>query len=68
MSVSAPDTIVAVATAPGRGGVGVVRLSGPDAGRITRALIGDRELTPRTAHFARFRDPAGEVIDEGLGT
>ncbi|WP_194863903.1 tRNA uridine-5-carboxymethylaminomethyl(34) synthesis GTPase MnmE [Alloalcanivorax profundimaris] len=66
MSVSAPDTIVAVATAPGRGGVGVVRLSGPDAGRITRALIGDRELTPRTAHFARFRDPAGEVIDEGL--
>ena len=60
------DTIVAIATAPGRGGVGVVRLSGPAALAIARALCGDRELTPRMAHFARFRDAAGEVIDEGL--
>ncbi|MFP1681868.1 tRNA uridine-5-carboxymethylaminomethyl(34) synthesis GTPase MnmE [Alloalcanivorax sp. C16-1] len=66
MPLTAPDTIVAVATAPGRGGVGVVRLSGPDARRIAGALIGDRELTPRTAHFARFRDADGQLIDEGL--
>src|SRR5690606_10054726 len=60
------DTIVAIATAPGRGGVGVVRLSGPDARRIATALIGERKLAPRTAHFARFRDAYGDLIDEGL--
>lgn len=60
------DTIVAIATAPGRGGVGVVRLSGPAALGISKSICGDRELTPRLAHFARFRDAAGQVIDEGL--
>ena len=60
------DTIVAIATAPGRGGVGVVRLSGPNALPIATTISGGRELSPRMAHFARFRDGAGEVIDEGL--
>jgi tRNA modification GTPase len=51
---STSDTIVAIATPPGRGGLGVVRLSGPDAGRIARELI-DREppLEPRHATFAK---------------
>ena len=66
MSNTSQDTIVAIATAPGRGGVGVVRLSGPQALAIAKAICGDRELTPRMAHFARFRDAAAEVIDEGL--
>ncbi|MBD3644443.1 MAG: tRNA uridine-5-carboxymethylaminomethyl(34) synthesis GTPase MnmE [Alcanivorax sp.] len=66
MSNTAQDTIVAIATAPGRGGVGVVRLSGPHAEDIAGKIVGDRSLTPRMAHFARFRDADGEVIDEGL--
>lgn len=60
------DTIVAIATAPGRGGVGVVRLSGPRAKMIALELVGPRVLMPRTAHLCRFRDPQGGVIDEGL--
>jgi tRNA modification GTPase len=55
------DTIVAVATPPGRGGIGVVRLSGPDATAIASALLGrDEPLVPRHATFARIvaREPA----------
>lgn len=59
------DTIAAVATAPGRGGVGIVRLSGPQVPDIARRLLG-RLPEPRHAGFHRFRDAAGEVIDEGL--
>lgn len=48
------DTIVAIATPPGRGGLGVIRISGPDASRIGRALIGrTTPLQPRHATFAR---------------
>lgn len=66
MSNTAQDTIVAIATAPGRGGVGVVRLSGPQAEAIAKQIVGNRSLTPRMAHFSRFRDADGEIIDEGL--
>lgn len=66
MALSPQDTIVAIATAPGRGGVGVVRLSGPRAREIALCLVGERALEPRQAHFCRFRGPDGEVIDEGL--
>lgn len=66
MANTQADTIVAVATAPGRGGVGVVRLSGPQARPIALNIVGERELTPRQAHFARFRDSRQAVIDEGL--
>lgn len=59
------DTICAVATPPGRGGVGIVRASGPLAGAIAQTLLGANP-TPRHAHFARFRSAAGELIDEGL--
>src|SRR5213592_860582 len=50
------DTIVAIATPPGRGGIGVVRLSGPDAHTIVRALIShEAALQPRHATFTRVR-------------
>ena len=59
------DTIAAIATAPGAGGVGIVRLSGPHAKRIGEALA-RRELAPRQAHYVRFADDAGEAIDDGI--
>jgi len=59
------DTIAAIATAPGRGGIGVVRVSGPALGEFARALSG-RAPRPRLASFARFLDARGEAIDEGL--
>lgn len=59
------DTIAAVATAPGRGGVGIVRVSGPAAADIAQRVVGKR-LTPRHAEFADFRDAQGETLDQGL--
>ncbi|HET6397915.1 MAG TPA: tRNA uridine-5-carboxymethylaminomethyl(34) synthesis GTPase MnmE [Pseudoxanthomonas sp.] len=59
------DTIVAIATAPGAGGIGIVRLSGPRALEIARALAG-RALPPRRAVRAGFADGAGEPIDDGI--
>jgi tRNA modification GTPase len=59
------DTIAAIATPPGRGGVAVLRLSGPDARRIATEVTG-RDLPPRRAVLCRFRDAAGEVLDHGL--
>lgn len=59
------DTIAAVATAPGRGGIGVVRVSGPEVGAIAASVLGGLP-PPRRAHFARFLDSRGEPIDEGL--
>ena len=60
-----PDTIVAIATPPGRGGVGVVRLSGREALSITETLTGS--LPPaRQAGLRRICDHEGEVIDSGL--
>ncbi len=59
------DTIVAPATPPGRGGIGIVRVSGPKVPEIAAVLLGD--LPPaRTARFARFLDAAQEPIDAGL--
>jgi len=59
------DTIAAVATPPGRGGIGIVRLSGPEVARIAEAVIGELP-PPRQAHLVRFKDSDGEPIDEGL--
>ena len=59
------DTIAATATAAGRSGIGVVRVSGPKAAEIARRILGELPA-PRHAHLARFRDAAGEPIDEGL--
>ncbi len=59
------DTIAAVATAPGRGGVGIVRVSGPASADIAQGVVG-KKLTPRRAEFADFRDAAGETLDQGI--
>jgi len=63
--MSHPDTIVAAATAPGRGGIGVVRVSGAKAPEIAAVLVGDLPQ-PRHATFARFLDAQREPIDAGL--
>ena len=60
-----PDTIAAVATATGRGGIGVVRVSGPLVPAVAQALVGC-DPVPRRAHLARFRDANGTVLDEGI--
>jgi tRNA modification GTPase len=58
-SFSTEDTIVAIATPPGRGGIGVVRVAGPRAVEIARSLTGREEpLCPRHATFARIVKPA----------
>jgi tRNA modification GTPase len=59
------DTIAAIATALGVGGIGVVRLSGPRALAIGEVL-GGIPLRPRHAHHAVFRDAQGDVIDDGI--
>jgi tRNA modification GTPase len=59
------DVIAAIATAPGRGGIGVVRLSGPNLSALAAGFCG-REPQARLAQFARFRDGSGGLIDEGL--
>ena len=64
--LSAPaQTIAAVATPPGRGGIGVVRVSGPAAAAIARAVIGALP-EPRRAALADFRAAGGETIDRGI--
>ena len=60
------DTIVAVATAPGRGGVGIVRISGSATRRIGEGLLSTALPEPRVATLSRFHDGAGAVLDEGL--
>ena len=57
--------IVAIATAPGRGGVGIVRVSGQRIAPLIQALCG-RALSPRQATYLPFRDVNGQVIDKGL--
>ena len=59
------DTIAAIATPPGTGGVAVLRLSGPRSRAIGETLTG-RQLEPRRAHFARFLDDDGTAIDSGI--
>ena len=57
--------IAAIATAPGRGGIGVIRLSGSDLGNFVQALTG-RSVRPRHATLADFRAADGSLIDSGL--
>jgi len=59
------DTIAAIATPAGRGGIGVVRISGPAVARIAAAVFGGLP-EPRLATFGAFRDRHGETVDEGL--
>ncbi|HYI87671.1 MAG TPA: tRNA uridine-5-carboxymethylaminomethyl(34) synthesis GTPase MnmE [Burkholderiales bacterium] len=59
------DTIAAIATPAGRGGIGIVRVSGPGVPRVAAAVLG-KLPRPRLAIFGSFRDRQGETIDEGL--
>ena len=63
------DPIAAIATASGRGGVGIIRLSGEDAfiSNFIKSFFGnDEHLKPRYAHYRAFNDSHGRLIDEGL--
>jgi len=65
VSTHSQDTIAAIATPSGRGGVGIIRVSGPLATKIARAIIATLPQ-PRFAHFCDFLDADGEVIDQGI--
>lgn len=65
MSLSLQTPIVAIATAPGRGGIGVVRVSGPNLSPLIHLLF-NRDLKPRHAHFLPFTADDGEQLDEGI--
>ena len=62
---SATDTIAAIATPPGQGGVGIVRISGPDTPAIAVALLG-RVPLPRRAELHSFREADDSLIDAGI--
>ncbi|MBV2265236.1 MAG: tRNA uridine-5-carboxymethylaminomethyl(34) synthesis GTPase MnmE [Thauera sp.] len=64
-SRSSADTIAAVATAPGRGGIGVVRVSGQSLAGFAERIAG-RVPQPRRAQLADFTDAAGAAVDRGL--
>ncbi len=59
------DTIAAQATAPGRGGVGIIRVSGQDALKVAKEVL-RIEPKPRYAHYGPFYDSNGTALDEGL--
>lgn len=66
-SATSSDTIAAQATPSGRGGVGIIRISGPKAAAIAAALCRrDTDFRPRYAHFHQFHDHDDTIIDEGL--
>ncbi len=60
-----PDTIAAVATPAGRGGIGIVRISGPAVPEVARALIG-RLPEERSVSVCTFRDAQGAALDQGV--
>lgn len=65
------DTIVALATPPGRGAIGVIRLSGPQAIEVADRIFKGKVLAKQpshTAHFGRIESPEGRIIDEVLAT
>ncbi len=63
------DTIVAISTPPGRGGIGIVRLSGPDSLRIAQEMLRlSKALTPSRASFTHIVDEGGAVLDEAVAT
>jgi tRNA modification GTPase len=63
--LSAADTIVAVATPPGRGAIGIVRISGPEVPEVAQAVLGALPA-PRVATLRPFRAAGGAAIDTGL--
>ena len=65
MTISHSDTIVAQATPPGRGGVGIVRVSGPQALKVAEHIL-RIPLSPRQATYTDFYNAMGEIIDQGI--
>lgn len=65
MSLTSTDTIAAQATAPGRGGVGIIRVSGPKASEIAAQVLG-KMPKPRYAQYGPFLDGQGTELDEGI--
>ena len=59
------DTIAAIATPSGRGGVSIVRISGPQAWSIARQITG-KSPQPRVPTVSKFKDAAGAIVDEGI--
>ena len=59
------DTICAIATSPGKSGIGVVRVSGPCSKNIARQVLGF-DPTPRHAHFSNFLNKKSEIVDQGI--
>src|SRR5436189_6412588 len=59
------DTIAAQATAPGRGGIAIIRVSGPEVVNVTKQLL-DCDLPPRQATYLPFYDEHHLVLDEGI--
>ncbi|MFN5364970.1 MAG: tRNA uridine-5-carboxymethylaminomethyl(34) synthesis GTPase MnmE [Bacteroidota bacterium] len=71
MRLDLSDTIVALATPPGRGAIGVIRLSGPGAFEIADQVFSGKKLSVQpthTAHFGRLRTREGKELDEVLAT
>lgn len=60
------DTIVAIATAPGYAGVGIIRLSGPQARSIAQQIIPQANLTHGRVHFSKYVDLENQLIDQGI--
>ncbi len=65
LMIGPTDTIVAAATPPGTGGIGIVRISGDEAPRIGRLMLGELPQ-PRVATLRDFAGPGGEPIDTGI--
>lgn len=65
MNTLSRDTIAAIATPPGRGGIGVIRASGDAVPDLMREVL-RKELEPRYAHYGRFYDQDGSVLDTGI--
>lgn len=65
MTIIHQDTIAAIATAPGRGGVGIVRISGPKVKAIAEQMLGNLPAA-RKAHYGNFYGVNGQILDQGI--
>src|SRR5690554_1096671 len=65
LTASDSDTICAIATPPGRSGVGIIRLSGPMCSALAQKILGFAPK-PRHAHYCDFHDLSGHVLDQGI--
>lgn len=66
MIASSTDPVIAIATAPGRGGIGVIRLSGRSLAPLVQVLFPDQNLKDRHAHYLPFSTADGETLDAGI--